>query len=155
MTSTTTVAGIMTRDIFAVGPETDLGTTARLFAERHISGAPVIDDQHRPVGVVALTDLVDPLRERSEEMGASTYYHLSEGTTAVHSGEGAVTPQGVVADVMSRFVLSIDSATSLRHAAERMVSEDVHRLFVVEHGRLVGVVSTMDVIRGFLGPGEA
>lgn len=150
----TTVASIMTREIFAVRPETDLETTAKLLTERHITGAPVIDAQCSPIGVVTLTDLVDPLRERSDRLGESKFYCLTQHSRSILWGDGAVTPIGVVADVMSRFVLSVEPQTSLWRAAERMVSEDVHRLLVVDHGRLVGIVTSMDVLRGFVGRAE-
>ena len=146
----TTVSAIMTRDIFAVRPETDLATTAKLLADHHISGAPVIDAEQRPIGVVTLTDLADPVRERSDRLGESKFYYLTERSRSIHWGDGAVTAEGVVADVMSRFVISIDPDASLQRAAERMLSDDVHRLLVVDKGKLVGVVSSMDIIRGFV-----
>lgn len=147
----TTVADIMTCEVFAVSPKTDLVTAARLLADRHISGAPVVDEHRRPIGVLALTDLADPERETSERIGESKYYLLTDHSTRIDWGEDAVTPAGIVADVMSPFVLSTEPTTTLQGAAQRMVSEDVHRLLVVDHGRLVGIVTSMDVLRGFLG----
>lgn len=53
------VMEFMSRDVFAVGPDTSLETAARLLAQRRISGAPVID-KGRVVGVISASDLVDP-----------------------------------------------------------------------------------------------
>ena len=62
--STLTVTDCMSREIFAVAPETSLEVAARLFSGRHISGAPVVDEATRAVGVLTLNDLCDPDRAR-------------------------------------------------------------------------------------------
>jgi len=56
----------------------------------------------------------------------------------------------VVADVMSPFILSVRPETALMDAAKLMVDDDVHRLLVTAEGRLVGIVSSMDVLRGLV-----
>jgi CBS domain-containing membrane protein len=148
-----TVGDIMTREVFALAPDTSLATAARLFARRHITGAPVIDRQARLLGVVTLTDLVDPARDRTDRIGQARFYRLNDhATSIVWDDEGAVTPDGVVADVMSPFVLSIRPDASVVDAARLMVADDVHRLLVVDGGQMVGIVSSMDVLRAFAKP---
>jgi predicted transcriptional regulator len=143
------VRHVMTREVVAVAPDTSLLTTARLFAVRHITGAPVIDKDGRPVGVVTQTDLVDPERDRTSRPGKSVYYHVTGRTTAMH-GDDAVSPDGVVADVMSPFILAVDPEATLLDAARRMVVDDVHRLLVLEDGKLAGIVTSMDVLRAIV-----
>lgn len=52
-----TVADIMTRPPITGTPDMTVGTISALFAERQINRLPIIDAQHRPVGVVTRTDL--------------------------------------------------------------------------------------------------
>jgi CBS domain-containing protein len=106
------VSTIMTRDIYAVAPDTSIETAARLLSTQHISGAPVVN---------------------GHEVGDDV--NLSEGR---------------VADIMSPFVLSIDAAASLVEAATLMLSENVHRLLVMDGRKLVGIVTTTDLLRGFV-----
>ncbi len=48
---------------------------------------------------------------------------------------------------MSRQPMTIEPDATLKDAAERLLYLDVHRLFVVKEGTLVGVVSQTDVAR--------
>jgi CBS domain-containing protein len=142
------VMELMTREVFAVAPDTGLETAARLLCERRISGAPVIDSHHRVVGVVSLQDLADPDRDASETPGYPIYYRVTDGWTD-ELGEHAYSSPGRVADVMTAAVISIPADATLVEAAQRMLELGVHRLLVVHGDRLSGVITTVDVLRGF------
>ena len=80
----------------------------------------------RQVGVLSRTDLI---------------------RAGVHPGAGrrAAAPSAArVGELMSEGPLVCESTTTLASAAAVCVEREVHRLFVVDHGRLVGVVSTVD-----------
>lgn len=141
-----TVSDVMTREIIALAPDTGLSTAARLFATRHITGAPVIDPNGRVLGVVTQSDLVDPDRERSDDEGHSVYYSIADGRTFAQ-GEAVVDQDGVVQDVMSPSVLAIGPRAPLLDAIREMVAEGVHRLLVADDGKLIGILTSMDVLR--------
>jgi predicted transcriptional regulator len=141
------VADMMTKDVFAVAPETSLIAAARLLANRHITGAPVVDPTGRVIGVLTLADLADPDRSRSDRLGSSLFYYRAHGQLQIAHGEAPVTAEGVVGDVMSPFVLSVSAKASLLDAVRLMLADDVHRLFVLDEGRLLGIITTMDVLR--------
>jgi CBS domain-containing protein len=145
------VREVMTRDVFAVAPDTSLETAARLFATRQVSGAPVVESSGRPVGVVTQSDLVDPDRERSEKQGRAVYYRLGGGAREVQLDDNAL-PDGVVSDVMSPFVLSVPPDMLVFDAARLMLTDGVHRLLVVENDRVVGILSSTDVLRAVVKP---
>jgi CBS domain-containing protein len=144
-----TVRRTMTRDVYAVSPATDLATAARLLVTHHIGGAPVIDSQGQVIGVVSLSDLADPDRGHGSMPGQSLFYrvHDHKARAIGDGGDPAVAEAGVVADVMSPYVLSIDPDASLVDAARLMVADDIHRLLVLDQGKLVGIISSMDVLR--------
>ena len=142
------VMELMTREVFAVAPDTGLETAARLLCERRIGGAPVIDSHHRVVGVVSLKDLADPDRDASETPGYPCYYRVTDGWTD-ELGEHAYASPGRVSDVMTAAVISIPADATLVEAAQRMLELGVHRLLVVHGDRLSGVITTIDVLRGF------
>ncbi len=143
------VSTIMTRDIYAVAPDTSIDTAARLLSTQHISGAPVVNGQGRPVGVVSMADLVDPDRPRPSTEGYPLFYHLVAGERT-EVGDDVQLTEGRVADIMSPFVLSIDAGASLVEAATLMLAENVHRLLVMDGRKLVGIVTTTDLLRGFV-----
>jgi CBS domain-containing protein len=57
----------------------------------------------------------------------------------------------VVAEVMSTRLVSISPCAELRHAAELMSRAGVHRLLVLDDGRLAGLVTATDVLRAVAG----
>jgi CBS domain-containing protein len=148
------VESVMTRDIYAVAPDTDLETVGALFAMSHISGAPVVDAAARPIGMISKTDLIVPRSSRtgSSPRGKPIYYRIRGGL--IHSvgtpRDGAAVSAAVAGDVMSSFVFTIGPRAPLVDAMRLMVSEEVHRLVVVDGGRLVGIVSSIDVLRAAL-----
>lgn len=143
------VADVMTHEVYAVGSDTSLETASRLLTTKHITGAPVVGADGRPVGVVTLADLADPDRARTERDGYSFYYKLESGERQ-EVGEGRCVSSGRVADVMSPYVLSIHASTELARAGRVMLDDQVHRLLVVDEGKLVGIVTSIDLLRGFV-----
>lgn len=140
----------MTHKVFAVGPDTSLETAARLFAQKRVSGAPVVNARGEVVGVVSTSDLVDPDRDRGDRVGNAHYYSL-EGGHADEFGDPTVGREGTVGEVMTQDVLSIEPEQSIVEAGRMMVSKGVHRLLVTDDKQLlVGIVSVMDLVRGFV-----
>jgi CBS-domain-containing membrane protein len=147
-----TVADIMTREVYAVAPDTGIDVAGRLLYAKHIGGAPVVDAHGAAVGVITAKDLVDPDRRRGPDPGGSVVYHLAAGVLEKLDGGPARAP-GKVADVMTTFVVAVRSTTDVRDAATLMVAEDIHRLFVVDEDRqVIGIVSSMDLLRALLQP---
>jgi CBS domain-containing protein len=147
--SVPTVAEVMSREVCAVAPDTSLETAARLMVSRKISGAPVVRDG-APIGVVSLADLADPDRARGRGEGYPIFYEVSGGEI-VAWGEPLVAEEGSVGDVMSPFVLSIESSATIIEASHRVLAERVHRLLVRDGTDLVGIVTVTDLLRGFAG----
>lgn len=101
-----------------------------LLAESHVTGVPVIDDHGRLVGVLSNSDILDVLAEHSDP-----------------EAREAVFEETVVQEVMTPRPQTITPDATVRDAAQRMLYLEVHRLFVEQEGRLVGVVSTTDLVR--------
>jgi CBS domain-containing protein len=144
----------MVRELLAVSCDTSLDAVARVLAINNISGAPVVDDEGRPVGVISQSDLIDADRQRSGGSGQSCYYRVWNGEIRA-MGTVAETPSprpGVAADVMSTNVLTIESDASVEEAARRMLAAHVHRLLVVSRGKVVGLISALDCLGALVGP---
>jgi len=143
------VKDIMTRDVFAVAPDTSLESAARMLAQRRISGAPVLENG-RVVGVVSASDLVDPDADVSAMPGYPLYYRVMDGVIEELGDDVRIRP-GRVVDAMTPSIVSIPADATIVEAAARMIQLGVHRLLVVRDGQqLAGVVSTLDLLRGFV-----
>ena len=143
-----TVGQIMTTDVFAVAPDTDLDTAARVMIERRISGAPVVDAHRRAVGVVSLVDLADPDKNRGGEEGYPIYYKISNGW-AQELGDAISPSEGRVEEVMTHAVISVDAKATVEDASSKLLSLGVHRLLVLDGDALVGIVSSIDLLRAY------
>ncbi len=113
---------IMNRELFSVRPDETSGDALGYLAALRITGAPVLDPAGTPVGVLSIRDLL---------------------------GRPDDVPVG---ELMSKPVITIPAASTI-HEAGRLIGETgVHRLVAVdEGGGAVGVVSSIDIIRGLLG----
>lgn len=141
-----TVESVMTHNVLTVTRERPIAEAAELLGERHIGGLVVVDDAGKPIGVVSLTDLVDPARVT--EGHPMTYEHdAADPPAAVAIAARAVVRVG---DVMSPFIVAIDVSSSIVAAARLMLGDDIHRLVVTRGSRMVGIVTTIDLLRGFL-----
>jgi CBS domain-containing protein len=151
-----TAADLMTANPVSIAEEAPLHEAVMLFTDRGISAAPVIDGAGRPVGVISQADIVTHDREKVDYMPAGPARRREEVTTG--DGEHLRTGFQVVdvdrtrvADVMTPAVFSVAPETPAARVVADMLALNVHRLFVVDEGGvLVGVISTIDILRKLL-----
>lgn len=142
------VRSFMINAVTALTPNTSLAAASKLFHEQRITGAPVVDAQCRCVGVLSQTDLLVRGEQRSSAIGTTRYLLVLHGEPTLEDDVLDVAPSaGIVDDIMTREPIAIPGETTLRAAIERMVKHGVHRLMVVDEGKLQGVVTSMDVLR--------
>jgi CBS domain-containing protein len=124
----TCVGEIMTANVISVGLDLPLSTLETLLLDRGLSGAPVVDEDGRVIGVVSKTDLVR---------------YLASGTGGPEDAETKT-----VGDIMTSVAFCVPVHASVARAAALMALEGCHRLPVVDTARqVVGIVSSLDVLR--------
>jgi CBS domain-containing protein len=117
---TVTVADVMTRCPISVPVDTPFQTIARALSYHRISAVPVVDRRGRPVGVVSEADLI---------------------------GAGW---DATARKLMTSPVRTVDADVTLPTASRMLAEAGVRRLFVVERGRLAGVLSRRDLLTTYL-----
>ena len=82
-TGTLTARDVMTRDVITVAESDTIGNAVQTLKENRITGAPVIDDAGKFVGILSLSDLVHPGHAPSEELSAdqAPLAHGEDATT--------------------------------------------------------------------------
>jgi len=136
------VSTIMSRTTYCLRQEVGVRTAITMLLEHRMSGAPVVDAEGHPIGIVSKTDLLRHLHERSDavEPGSDAAVERGFHTTDV---DGTT-----VADVMMPVVFAIVEDTTIAAASALMAGEGVHRLPVLDgNGAVVGILSTLDVVR--------
>lgn len=149
-----TAAELMTENPVSVGETATVCEAMAMLIDKGYSAAPVIDSAGRPVGVLSRSDLLVHDRETAAHLREAPEYYDRHQLTAP-GGE----PLGagyqvesvdctLVRDVMTPAVFSVAPNTSAAKVVSELLNLRVHRLFVVdERGVLIGVISTMDVLR--------
>lgn len=162
------VEDLMQTEPATVPPDLKLVELDRRMLSTRFAGFPVVEGD-RLVGVISRSDVVRSLVvERAHAELVSDFYCLTRPASpeedarsleSVASEVGARYAELTVADAMSRNVVSVDAGESLRGLAALMVEGHLHRLPVVKEGRLVGIVTSMDLVQaiadGRLGGGDA
>jgi CBS domain-containing protein len=132
-----------------VHPDTPVDEVIALLREHELPGVPVVDDEGRVVGMVTEADLVLP--DDQGDLHLPHYINLFGGTVFLEplsrfEGRLRKAFASTAADMMTRDPDTVAPDTSAKDAA-RLVHESGHnRLPVVEDGRLVGVVTRLDLL---------
>ena len=141
---------IMTRDVVSVSADMELRDLAKLFLEKHITGAPVVDVWSKAIGVVSQTDLINYTLSRHDEMTVDLGFYQEARINDRQMPAGfqlADTRAGDVSDIMTPVVHAVSEEDSVERVAEVMTANHIHRVIVLRHGRLAGVISALDVLK--------
>lgn len=132
-----------------VSPDTSVEDVVRTLREHELPGVPVVDGDGRCVGIVTEADLVLP--DDQGDLHIPHYINLFGGTVFLE-------PLGrfeqglrkafasTAADMMTSDPVTVDPDTTVQEAARLIHRPGHNRLPVVEDGRLVGLVTRLDVL---------
>ena len=125
------VRELMQKDVKTVGIDAAVNEAIVTLTDCHISALPVVDPGGRMIGVISSTDIL-----------------TSEAEATDPSAREALFDDTPVRDLMTAHPLTVAPDADVKEAAQAMLYADVHRLFVTEGDRVVGVISTTDIVRG-------
>ncbi|NJN95700.1 MAG: CBS domain-containing protein [Anaerolineales bacterium] len=142
------VSDLMTTEVITVGPETRVGEVARLMSQHDVSGLPVVDADHRVIGVVTELDLI----VRNAHFKLPSFLFIFDNMIPLelpgHYRERLERAMGTSArEIMSEPPVTISPDTTIEALADLMVDRRINPVPVVAQGRLVGIVSRSDIIR--------
>ncbi len=147
-------ADIMQNEFTAVAPSTTVEALGRLFIEKDLTGAPVLDPDGKLIGMVTEYDLIS----RSKRLHIPTVIRIFdafitlEGTKALDN-ELRKMAAATVSDICTRQVVSIRDDTPLDEISTIMAERNLILLPVVRDGKVVGLVSRHDIVKGLGGEG--
>src|SRR5918997_4366452 len=143
------VRDIMDSSPATVNPDTPVDEVISLMRRHELPGVPVVDGENRCVGIVTEADLVLP--DDQGDLHLPHYINLFGGTVFLEplsrfEDRLRKAFASTAADMMTKDPDTVAPDTTVQEAA-RLIHESGHnRLPVVEHGRLVGVVTRLDVL---------
>ncbi|MGE5760745.1 MAG: HPP family protein [Gemmatimonadota bacterium] len=172
-----TVRDLMTRDVVTLDPDLSLRDAVELFTARHVSGAPVtaggrlvgvlsandvLAFEDATPGVpterpeLEVEDWNEPTEWVEGEEAPATFFSeqwsdagadVLERFAEVQGPEWDRLAEHSVGEAMTPSLCSVAPFVDIYTAAEYMVRAGVHRLIVMDDGRLAGVLSSMDIVR--------
>ena len=127
-----TAADLMSAHLASIRHDTTFPEALAFFIDRNVTVAPVVGDLGEPVGVLSVTDLL---------------IHVRACVVPDRGGAGRVAPADVVS-LMTPTVFTVEARTPAADVVRDMLRSRVHHLFVTDDaGKIVGVISTCDVLR--------
>lgn len=168
-----TVQDIMHADVTTASPDMSVRQLTRHLADEEISGMPVVDGSGGLLGVVSSSDVVRLASEDGSVEVARADVATRALVTDPDSEEEDPDPFGFflpedspihrrialqhvtesrfdaasVADIMTPVTFSVPPTMSVRELADFLVRGRIHRAVVVDEGRLIGIVTSYDVLR--------
>lgn len=117
------VKEIMTRDVISISPKYSIKESVNVMTENGIGSLPIVDKEGKLVGIVTERDFALALAGS-----------LSNET---------------VGDIMVKDVITTTLGTPIESCSKIMVRNNLRRIPVVEEDKLVGIVTSTDIIRFF------
>jgi CBS domain-containing protein len=141
---------IMIRDVICVQQDMDLRDLARLFLEKGITGAPVVDREGNLAGVISQTDLLYYQLARGDELILESDFYQSVKVEGRHLPSGFQVEDAnvqCVADVMTPVVHSVLETADVDAVARMMTRKHIHRVIVRSGRKVAGIITALDVLR--------
>ncbi len=117
-----TAEQIMTTGVVTVRPEATINEAIELMLARRVSGLPVVNSAGFLVGVITEFALLAMAYDQ----------RMTEQTVAEH---------------MTRDVIGVEMDENVSRIADQFIIHRVRRLPVVDGGKLIGLISRVDVLR--------
>lgn len=132
MKKRTPISEIMTSDVITLNNSDTLETAELLFKKNKIRHIPVVSGD-KIKGILSYTDLLrisfaDAIDEEEDTVDTVVYNMFT------------------IEQVMAKNVISISSDTLIKEVAQILANKEFHALPVVDNKKLVGIVTTTDLI---------
>jgi CBS domain-containing protein len=118
---------IMNQKVFTVKTTADISEAIQLMKERNVGGLPVVDEENHVKAIITERDVARMFADRISGIKVS--------------------------QLMTEKVVTALSKTTIFEAEKTMITQGFRRLPIISDGKVVGIVTAMDIIR-FFGTGE-
>ena len=145
---------IMTKDILMVQEDWSIQRLVGFFTENSVSGAPVISQDDKLVGVVSLTDIIrnNVLSEKDPQSYEPHEYYIHALERQYARGEITslqikTEPMITIHDIMTPTVFKVNEDATIQQVADNLLRNCIHRVFVTHEEKVVGIISTVDMLK--------
>lgn len=137
---------IMKRDVYTLPEDATVFDAVKLLVERHISAAPIVDGEGKPIAFVSDGDVARFLSKRhSTYTDPVALIMLTESSSDDFAVKAAKVMKMRAYDIATHGVISIDVHTDIREVCRILGENHLKKVPVTESGQLVGVINRSDV----------
>jgi CBS domain-containing protein len=154
-----TARDLMNPEVITVRDNLTVNELAEFLVENEISGAPVEDAEGRLVGVVSLMDVAKVMGGHDQAVidhpRPEFYLHgweerfNPEDIAGLRVAESELT----VGEIMTPRIFAVEDEMPVAKVAEKMIHSHLHRLLVTRDRKVVGILTTSDLL-GLLVSGD-
>lgn len=143
----------MNPEVLTVPEDMPVRELAAFLVDHEITGAPVVDEEDRPVGVVSLVDIAEVASEDAG-FGLSGPHFLASGDELAEDDEvdlkdidlGDEAEDLRAGDIMTEDIYWVEEDATVSQVAMAMLRDHLHRLLVLRDGEVLGIISTSDLL---------
>jgi CBS domain-containing protein len=121
------IGNIMTKNVVSIGISARISEAIALMKEKNLGGLPVVDDENSVKAIITERDIANLFADRISGVR--------------------------VAQIMSERVITALPKTTIFEVERTMATQGFRRLPIISDGKVIGIITTMDIIR-FFGSGE-
>ena len=125
------VNNYMSSPVYSVDSTTQLTDVHAEMTSRGVSSLAVMGDEGEIGGVVTRTDLLKVGRRQAGSLKSASLLTF---------------PSLEVGKAMTTGIVTVKSDDSIEHAAQTMLKNGYHRIYVEDQGKIVGILSTRDIM---------
>jgi len=129
------VSAIMVKEVITLKQSDSLETAEYLFKSHHIRHIPVVSGE-TIIGILSYTDLLR--------------ISFADAVDEEETIDAIVYNMFTIEQVMTKNVVSVTSTTTVKEVAEILSKREFHAIPVVDSNKLVGIVTTTDLINYLL-----
>lgn len=139
------VSELMTKDVMIISPEISIKDAAKLLFAQQISGLPVVDSNHKVVGMLTEKEIIGlALPKFAEDLGD---FDVTLDDELFFTKIAAI-DKLKVKDVMRKEVLCVNEGLSVAEAARLMIAKKARRMPVLDkEKKLVGIIARADIVK--------
>lgn len=137
MKQSITIKQVMTESPLSVKKDARITEIIRLFEDNHFDHLPVVDDGGALQGIISKTDLYSKALSLSKTTSGKSY---SEKLLFITRAE----------EIMTFNPVHVTSNQSIDFAIELLLQGRFHALPVIDDGRLVGIITSKDILESIV-----
>jgi len=146
---------VMTKSPFTFRPDQTLREAAVKLANLNVSGAPVVSETGEILGVLSEVDILEALKTQYKALKMLMPPEITFGISFVEvvKERDAIWAFQELKDVKVKDVMkkpiTVNPGDKVESAIKLMVEHKISRVPVVDHDKVVGIITRGDVLKGF------